>query len=260
MCLFLILLRWQMTQSSSGCTNTSEYKEAIQKPKKPHTHTAERTLLAIQQPGAIRQSSVSLHSSKTFTGKLWAGKDSLKKKRELREWNKDLGHSTSVSLLLLIHGDLCYLGAIPTTYDNILVLATSEEHRGGPHTRRKVILVAEVSPEHRNLTDSKDFTETAKKENQSYTLKSMYGLRGVLPTEYTQNVIKCRCGRSTQTLWKGSSGFFQPPSSATSATSDVQLTSLSVQTSCSRLQQVAIPHLLALFTVNVIHTSQGQLT
>lgn len=187
-----------MTQSSSGCTNTSEYKEAIQKPKKPHTHTAKRTLLAIQQPAAIRQSSVSVHSSKTFTGKLWAWKDSLKKKRELREWNKNLGHSTSVSLQLLIHGDLCYLGAIPTTYDNILVLATSEEHRG-PHTMCKVILVAEVSLS-TEICQTVKISQKQQRKKITHTLKSMYGLWGVLQTECTQNVIICRCWRSTQTL------------------------------------------------------------
>lgn len=87
-----------------------------------------------------------------------------------------------MSLLLLVHSDLCYIGAIPTVQDNILVLATSEEHRG-PHTMCKVILVAEVSPKQKNLTDSKDFTETAKQEYQSYTLKSVYRPRGVSHTE-----------------------------------------------------------------------------
>lgn len=144
MCLFPILLRWQMTQLSSGCTNTSEYKEAIQRPLKPHTHAAKRAPFTIEQPGVVTHSNVCPCTAvKHSRGNSEALEDSLKKKAELREWNKNLGHSTSVSLLLLIHRDLCYIGAVPTTYDNILVSASSEEHRG-PHTMCKMILVAEV--------------------------------------------------------------------------------------------------------------------
>lgn len=144
MCLFPFLLERQMTQPSSGCTNTSENKEGILMAEKPHTHAAKRT---DRHPAAWSHyaEELSLHSSTTFTGKLWAVKDSLKKKRELREWSQNLGHRTSASLPLLIHADLCYIGAIPTARDNILAWATSEEHRG-PQTMCKVILAAAVSP------------------------------------------------------------------------------------------------------------------
>lgn len=74
-----------MTQPSSGCTNTSEYKDAIQRPSKPHTHAAKRAPSTIEQPGVVPRSNVCPCTAvKHSWGNSEALKDSLKKKAELR--------------------------------------------------------------------------------------------------------------------------------------------------------------------------------
>lgn len=83
MCLFPILLRWQMTQPSSGCTSTSEYKEAIQRPSKPQTHAAKRAPFTIEQPGVVTHSNV---CPCTAVKHSWGSSEALKDSLKTKSW------------------------------------------------------------------------------------------------------------------------------------------------------------------------------
>lgn len=92
--------------------------------------------------------------------------------------------STSVCLLLLIHVELCSSGTRRSNSHSMCDILQSGlplRSTGGPHTTFKVILVAEVSLG-RNIWEAVKISE---KENQSWTLKSVYGLWGVLLPEHS---------------------------------------------------------------------------
>lgn len=103
------------------------------------THAAKRAPLTIEQPGVVTHSNVCPCTAvKHSRGKLWSIKRQFEDESRAERMEQKPG-AQHICLSPAAHPPwfVLHIGAVPTTYDNILVSAGSEEHRGGHIPRVK---------------------------------------------------------------------------------------------------------------------------